>query len=190
MHCQFVDAIPEKTKTLIKASDINDLELLNILYLVEQNCHVCLKYKKNKLRPFVRFSLSKDFNDVIAADLNGILILHMVDHATRCSWCSAVAVVKSKKKEEVDAYMRHWNPILETPGTILSDNVREFNNDLFHVLRKQFNINVKAIPGESLLSNGIVKCHNAVLKKIVNKLMLDENIAWAVSAKNTLHTFL
>ena len=150
----------------------------------------CLKYKKNKLRPFVRFSLSKDFNDVIAADLNGILILHMVDHATRCSWCSAVAVVKSKKKEEVDAYMRHWNPILETPGTILSDNVREFNNDLFHVLREQFNINVKAIPGESLLSNGIVKCHNAVLKKIVNKLMLDENIAWAVSAKNTLHTFL
>lgn len=74
---------------------------------------------------------------------------------------------------------------METPGTILSDNVREFNNDLFHVLREQFNINVKAIPGESLLSNGIVKCHNAVLKRIVNKLMLDENIAWAVSAKNT-----
>ena len=50
----------------------------------------------------------KGFNDVVAADLksiNGILILHMIDHATRFS---AASVVKSKKREEiVDAFIKH-----------------------------------------------------------------------------------
>ena len=61
---------------------------------------------------------------------------------------------------------------------------------------KQFNINVKATSGESPWLNGIVKCHNAVLGKIVNKLTLDENIKYpidviitcVVSPKNALHT--
>ena len=75
---------------------------------------------------------------------------------------------------------------------MLIDNGGEFSNDLFHVLSEEFNINVKTTPGESPWSNGIVDCHNAVLEKMVNKLMLDENnkypidviVAWAVSAKN------
>ena len=57
-----------------------------------------MKYKKTKLRPSVGFSLSKDFNDVVAVDLkptNGIHILHIIDYTTRFS---AAAVVKSKKK--------------------------------------------------------------------------------------------
>ena len=110
---------------------------------------------------------------------------------------SAASVVKSKKREEVaDAFIKHWIAISGAPGMILSDNGREFSNDLFHVLGEQFNINVKATPGESPWSNGIVGHHNAVLEKMVNKLMLDENsnypvdviVEWAVSAKNTIHT--
>ena len=98
MHCQFGHASPEKLKKLIKASNVNDQELLHIIDLVDQKCQVCLKYKKPKLRPVVSFSLSKDFNDVVGADLksvNEILILHMIDHASRFS---AASVVKSKKK--------------------------------------------------------------------------------------------
>ena len=60
------------------------------------------------------------------------------------------------------------------------------------MLGEQFNINVKTTPGESSWSNGIFEHHNAVLGKMVNKLMLDENnkypldviVVWAVSAKN------
>ena len=99
MHCQFGHASPEKLKKLIKAFDVNDQELLDIIDLVDQKCQVCLKYKKPKLTPVVSFSLSKDFNDVVAADLksiNGILILHVIHHASRFS---AASVVKSRKKK-------------------------------------------------------------------------------------------
>ena len=98
LHCQFGHASPEKLKKLIKASNVNDQEPLDIINLVDQKCQVCLKYKKTKSRPVVSFSLSNDFNNVVGADLkliNGILILHMIDHATRFS---AASVVKSKKK--------------------------------------------------------------------------------------------
>ena len=57
------------------------------------------KHKKLKLRPVARCSLSKDFKDVVAADLKSlgrILLFHMVDHATSLS---AAAVVKSNKNE-------------------------------------------------------------------------------------------
>ena len=50
-------------------------------------------------------------------------------------------------------------------------------------------------PAESPWSNGIVERHNAVLRKMVHKLMLDEKrfpidviVAWSVSAKNALNT--
>ena len=123
LHCQFGHGSPEKLKKLIKASNVNDQEVLDTIDLVNQKCQVCLKYKKPKLRQVVSFSLSKDFNDVVGADLksiNGILILHMNDHATRFS---AASVVKSKKKEEVvDAFIKHWIAIFGAPATIFSDN--------------------------------------------------------------------
>ena len=90
LHFQFGHAGPEKLKELIKASNVNDQEQLDIIDLVDQKFQVYLKYKKLKLRPVVRFSLSKDFNDVVATDLesiNGILILHVIDHATRFRTC-------------------------------------------------------------------------------------------------------
>ena len=43
------------------------------------------KYKRPKLGPVVGFSLSRDFNDVVAVDLKAmekVHILHIVDHAT------------------------------------------------------------------------------------------------------------
>ena len=71
LHCQLGHTSPENLKKLIKASNINDQELLDITDLVDQNCQVCLKYEKSKLRPVVHFLLSKGF-DVVAADLKSI----------------------------------------------------------------------------------------------------------------------
>ena len=51
------------------------------------------------MRPVARCSLSKDFEDVVAADLRSvgrILLFHMIDHATSLS---AAAVVESNKNE-------------------------------------------------------------------------------------------
>ena len=196
MHRQFGHSTSEKLKKLIKSSNIDDRELLEIIDTIDNKCQVCMKYKKTKLRPSVGFSLSKDFNDVVAVDLkptNGIHILHIIDHATRFS---AAAVVKSKRKEEiVDAFIKHWIAIFGAPGKILSDNGGEFNNDLFRELGEQFNIVIMSTPAESPWSNGIVERHNAVLGKMVHKLMLDEKrfpidviVAWSVSAKNALNT--
>ena len=140
--------------------------------------------------------MSKDFNDVVVVDLkptNGIHILHIIDHATRFS---VAAVVKSKRKEEiVDAFIKHWIAIFGGPGKILSDSGGEFNNDLFRELGEQLKIVIMLTPAESPWSNGIAERHNAVLGKMVHKLMLDEKIfpidvivAWSVSAKNALNT--
>ena len=143
LHCQFGHASPEKLWKLIKVSNVSDQELLDITDSVDQKFQVCLKYKKTKLRPVVSVSLLKDFNDIVAADLksiNGILILHMIYHATRFG---VAAVDKSKNKEEVvDAFIMHWIAIFGASGKILSDNGGEFSNHLFHVLGEQFNINV------------------------------------------------
>ena len=114
LHCQFGHSTSEKFKKLIKSSNIDDRELLEIIYTLDNKCQVCIKYKKTKLRPSVGFSLSKDFNDVVAVDLkptNGIHILHIIDHATPFS---PAAVVKSKKKEEIiDTFIKHWIPVLQ-----------------------------------------------------------------------------
>ena len=143
--------------------------LLDIINFVDQNYQVCLRYKKNQIETIVVFSLSKDFNNVVWADLkssNGSPILHMIDHVTGFG----VAVVKSRKKR----LLTNWIANFGAPGTIISA-MREFINDVFHVAVNQFNINVKATPGESPWSIGVVEHHNAVLGKMVSKSILDEN---------------
>ena len=85
LNCQLGLPSPEKLKKLIKKSNIND--------------------KKPRLRPIISFSLLKDFNDVVAADLksiNRIMILRMIDHATRFSAASV-----KKIEEAVDAFIKH-----------------------------------------------------------------------------------
>ena len=99
-------------------------------------------------------------------------ILHIVDQAT---WFSEIAVMKSKKKEEIaDTLKKNWITIFGTPKTILSDNGEEFNNELLCELCEQFNISVKSTAAEAPWYNGIGEQHNAVLGKIINKLVLDK----------------
>ena len=90
----------QKLKKVLKSSNADDRELLEIIVTIDNKYQVCMKYKKIKLRPSVGFLLSKDLNDVVAMDLkstNSIHILHIIDDATRFS---AAGVVKSKKKKK------------------------------------------------------------------------------------------
>ena len=87
LHRQFGHSTSEKFKKSIKCSNIDERELFEIIDTKDNKCQVCMKYKKTKLRPSVGFSLSKDFNELV----NGIHILHIIDHAARFS---AAAVVK------------------------------------------------------------------------------------------------
>ena len=171
--------------------------MLNLLDVIEKNCEICIKYKTPSLKPAVRFSLSKKFNDVISMDLkhiNGFTFLRIIDKATRFS---AAAVVKSKRQEEIDIFIKHWLAIFEVPSMIISDNGGEFNNSLFTNMAEMFNINAKPTAVESPWPNGTVERHNAVLAKTIEKLILQHNskypidviIAWAVNTKYSLYNF-
>ena len=59
------------------------------------------------------------------------------------------------------------------------------------------NIFIRSTAGEPPQSNGITERHNAILDKMINKMLLhksnkypiDVMVAWAVSAKNALHNY-
>lgn len=52
-------------------------------------------------------------------------------------------------------------------------------------MAQNLNIIVRTKPAQSLQSNGLNKCHKAVLNEMVLKTM--EDSAWSLSSKNTLH---
>ena len=157
---------------MLKSTNIWDQELNKEIDTVERFCDICLKYKKPKLRPPAGFSLSKDFNDVVAVDLKEIdktFILHLIDHGTRYS---TAAVVKSKKKEDIaETIIKNWIAAFGVPRVIFSD-VIEFNNELLYEVCEMFDIIVKCIVAEARRSNVIVERHNAVLRKMIKKLKL------------------
>ena len=96
MHKQFGHPSASKILKLVKASEIEDNELYELIGETGEDCSICLKYKKVALKPVVGLPLSRHFN-VISMDLkeiNSHKILHIVDHAT-CF--SSAAVLKSKQ---------------------------------------------------------------------------------------------
>ena len=160
----------KKMKILLNSASIKHDELLKITDSIEQACDVCLKYKKQKLKPVAGVALSKDYNDAVAFDLiviNKTNVLHTVDHVRIFS---ATTVVKSKKKEQIaEPIIKKWIAIF---GATLSDNGWEFNNGLFRKLGEQFNITVKSRTAESPCPNEIER-HNTVFSNKVKKLLLD-----------------
>ena len=68
---------------LITSAGISDV-LLDTVKRLDDNCSICLKYKKPKSRLVVGFSLTHDFNETVAMDLDqfrNAYILHFIDHA-------------------------------------------------------------------------------------------------------------
>ena len=76
---------------------------------------------------------------------------------------------------------------------ILTDNGREFDNELLRDLSQNINTVVKTTAAYSPWSNGLNERHNAVLGEMVMKTLedsvcdIDTALSWAVCAKNCLH---
>ena len=75
----------------------NDTELINKIKEVSLDCQVCKEFSRPGALPAVGLPLASEFNEVVAMDikfLNGVMILHLIDHLSRYS---AAAILHSKK---------------------------------------------------------------------------------------------
>ena len=109
-------------------------------------------------------------------EIDKTYILHLIDHATRCS---AAAVVKSKKKDIAEAIIKNWVAIFGALRVFLSDNGGKFNNELLCVVCEQFNITMKSTAAEAPWSNVSLN-DNAIHRKMIKKLKLDNNNTYPI----------
>ena len=114
-----------------------------------------------------------------------------VNHDTRYS--DGVRI-PSKESSDIIGVIKHWIAYFGTPGSILTDNDREFNNQLSKNMAQNLNIVVCMTAAESPWSNGLSEQYNGILGEMVKKTIEATNcsfqvvLAWAISAKNTLHS--
>ena len=84
--------------------------------------------------------------------------------------------------------------IFGAPMRFLQDNGSEFNNYEFQDMSENLNVEIATTAAESPWSNGVVERHNAVIGNMVDKIIADIDcsleiaLAWAVNAKNSLHS--
>ena len=199
IHKQFGNPKSYKLKSLYSDAGVVDKKFLNMFDTIEDECDICIRYKKAPLRPIVGFTLAKEFNDVVAIDLKQwshtptIWFCHMIDLATRYSVC--VVVRKKDSKTILHAILTSWISIFGCPRQFLSDNGREFNNDEFRSMADALNIKVFTTAAESPWSNGCNERYNGILGGMVKKILedgdctLDMALAWAVSAKYSLENY-
>ena len=194
LHRQFSHPSGKKLYDLAKDAGIKDPEFMKILQECPSSCDFCLRYKKVEPRPVVGFSLGSYFNETVSMDIKEIesnKVLHMIDHGTRYS--VAVRLHSKESSEILRAIFKHWIAYFGTPGSFLTDNGREFNNQLFRDMAQNLNIIVRTTAAQSPWSNGLNERHNGILGESVKKTLEDVKcnfeiaLAWAVSAKNVLH---
>ena len=124
--------------------------------------------------------------------INGNKVLPLTDHGTRYS--VGVRIPSKENYDIISAIFKHWITYFGTSGSIWTDNGREFNNQSFWDMAQNLNIIVRTTPAESSWSNGLNERHNGILGEIVKKTLKDIHcsfviaLAWAISAKNTLHS--
>lgn len=195
LHRQFSHPSSKKLCDLVRNAGIRDPEFMKILQALPNSCEVCIRYKKNEPRPIVGFPLGSYFNETVAMDIkeiNGNKVLHLIDHATRYS--VGVRIPSKERSDIISAMFKHWIAYFGTPGSILTDNGREFDNESFRDMAQNLNIVVRTTAAESPWSNGLNERHNGILGEMVKKTVEDTNcsfeiaLAWAISAKNTLHS--
>ena len=191
----------KKLRDLCLKAGINDQELFKQIDNVTQSCDTCDRYKKARARPLVSMPLANDFNNVIAmglkfvtADNRKFTILHLTYAFTRFN---AASIVSSKHKEViVETIMKQRAATLNKPKSLFSDNEGEFNNELLHDVAELLDCKVITTAAFSPWSNGIVERHNAVIERMILKIVYEtkcfvENaLVWTASAKNSLHNNL
>ena len=193
IHTQFGHARSERLKKLVTDAGVKDEKFLKLLDDTEDSCETCKRYKKPKPRPAVALALTEEFNGVVSVDLKDVgvdKIFHMIDNATRYS---GAALIKNKSKEEiVDQFFINWIKIFGVPKKLLSDNGREFNNELFREMASLLGIELLTTAAESPWSNGITERHNALIAIMMEKILDEAHcskeiaLAWSISAKNSL----
>lgn len=195
LHIQLAHASKESLIRLLSSSNINDAGIKEALVKVVNMCDFCRKYKRKPLRPCVSEPLSEGFNSTVAMDLktyvkDSIYILHLICLGTKYS---AATVIKGKHSNTIlRKVLQSWIHYFGAPRRFLTDNGKEFANDVFKDLCEHFNVVSITTPGESPWSNGVVERHNGVLYETVRRVMdeqqcdLETALPWAVCAKNTL----
>ena len=194
LHRQFGHPSHKRMSELVKSAGNRDEQFMCALKEAADGCETCARYSRTKPRPIVGMSLAREFNEANAMDLkeiDGHLILHMIDLATRYS---QALVVRNKRKETIiEAVIKGWISTFGVPGRILFDNGGEFNNREMQDMAENLNTEVLTTAAESPWSNGICERHNAVIGNMVTKMMHDSGnnietaLAWAINAKNSLH---
>ena len=195
LHRQFSHPSGKKLCDLVIDAGVKDAEFIKILQELPHTCEICLRYKKADPRPIVGFSLGSYFNETVAMDIKeikGIKVLHLIDHGTRFS--VGVKLRNKESSEIISAVFKHWIAYFGTPGSFLTDNGREFDNEQFRDMAQHLNVVVHTTAAQSPWSNGLNERHNGILGEMVKKTLEDTDcdfetaLAWAVSAKNSLHS--
>ena len=195
LHLQFNHATGKRMSQLARNSGMTDNNFLKMLEELPSTCEICLRHKKTPPRPVVGFSLASRFNEWVAMDIKeikGQKVLHLIDLGTKYS--ISVRIPNKESSTIIDAIFKHWIGYFGTPYNILTDNGREFDNQFFRDMCQNVNVIVRTTAAESPWSNGVCERYNAVIEEGVVKTQedvkcsFDTALAWAVSAKNTLHT--
>jgi len=199
LHRQFCHCSDNRLIQLVQSSKLWDdhlqNEIIDNIKITTKNCNICKQFKRAPAVPVVSVPLSNNFNDVVAMDLivmsQGTYIVHLIDLFTRYS----MACVRKTKRQDciTDAIMKIWIKYFGSPRKFLADNGGEFANAGYTDMCESFNIEIMKTAAESPWSNGTCERHNAVIKMSVLKIMedtkcsIDTAVAWAISAKNSLH---
>ena len=85
-------------------------------------------------------------------------MLHLLNHATRYS--VGVRLLNKESSDILTAIFKHWVAYFGAPGTFLTENGREFDNQFFRNMAQNLNIVVR-----SAQSNGLNERHNGGLGK-------------------------
>lgn len=195
IHKQFGHASAENLKKLMQNAGIKDKDLFKKMTKLVEECDVCAQHRKTPPKPSAGMPLADDYNQTVAVDLHelgrNVWYLHMIDQFTRFS---AAAIIKSKQSSViVHNFMKYWIAVHGPPKVLISDNGGEFNNDEFHDMCENFNIEVKTTAAYSPWSNGLLERHNQILSNILLNIMSDKKdldwetaLCWALAAKNSM----
>ena len=134
------------------------------MQVLPNSSEICIRYKKTEPRPIVGFTLGSYFNKNIAIDIkeiNSNKVLHLIDHATRYS--VRVRIPSKENSDIINAIFKHWITYFGTPGSILTDNGREFNNQSLRDMAQNLNIIVRTTLAESPWSIGLNERDDGIL---------------------------
>ena len=100
-------------------------------------------------------------------EISGNKILHLINHVTRYS--VGVRIPSKESSDIINAISKYWIAYFETPGSILTDNGRELNNQSFWDMTQNLNIIVHTTLAKSPWNNGINEQRNGILRLMVQK---------------------